>query len=737
MDDLVREFLVESSESLDQMDLDFIELEKDPANLDTLASVFRAIHTIKGTCGFLGFEKLEALTHVGETLLGQLRDGQLACDSEIATALLALSDAVRQSLAEIEDAGTDSGRDDSELIKTLKRLQAGEGERQSRPDAPGQEPETAFPDASAEDVAPAANAPQTDGADAAPGKGGTAAGKQSSSVAESSVRVDVGLLDSLMNQVGELVLARNQIHRYSASQEDPVFLTAAQRLNLITTELQEGVMKTRMQPIGTIWNKFPRVVRDLSQLCGKQVRIDMEGEETELDRTIIEAIKDPLTHVVRNSVDHGIEAPEDRRAAGKPEEGCINLRAFHEGGQVIIEISDDGKGIDVERVVEKAIAANVISRTHAASMGEREALNLIFSPGLSTAAAVTNISGRGVGMDVVKTNVERIGGTVDIQTEIGRGSTLRVKIPLTLAIIPALVVTSRGDSFAIPQVSLVELVRLDGEQATSAIEMIHDVPVYRLRGNLLPMVWLNEQLNIGGRDRTDGAPLNIAVLQADDRQFGLVVDEINDNQEIVVKPLGKLLKGLTCFAGATIMGDGKVALILDALGLAQRAGVISRARDAFTSVDARSVDDGGQGETQTLLLFSTDHHDQLAVPLSKVARLEEFDSRLAERAGAEQVIQYRGRILPLIDLSAVLGGAPTERRDGPMQVVVYTEDGFSVGVVVSQILDIVEQRISVVSQVSRPGVLGTAIVQDRVTEIVDIGRAVQMAGIEMPRPVST
>ena len=470
------------------------------------------------------------------------------------------------------------------------------------------------------------------------------------------------LLDKLMNLVGELVLARNQILQFNAVQKDTAFLSTSQRLNLITTELQEGVMKTRMQPIGNVWSRFPRVVRDLAMACGKEVRIEMEGKETDLDKTIIEAIKDPLTHLVRNSVDHGIEPPELRRQRGKPAEGRLFLRAFHEGGQVNIEIADDGAGIEPEKLKHKALERGLINQEQAARMGEREALNLIFLPGFSTAAKVSNISGRGVGMDVVKTNIEKIGGTVDLHSQLGRGTTIKIKIPLTLAIIPALVVTSGGDRYAIPQVSLLELVRLDGEQVRKGIEHIHGAPVYRLRGHLLPLVYLNRQLGVESRraDEADEA-VNIVVLQAGERHFGLVVDGINDTEEIVVKPLGKQLKGVSVFAGATIMGDGQVALILDVLGTAQSAGVISETRDqGLAGVTARTQQQGDQW--QTLLLVGLGREGRAAIPLSLVARLEEIPLEQVERGAEQEVVQYRGQILPLIRLKQVLPGLDDERE---------------------------------------------------------------------------
>ena len=536
---------------------------------------------------------------------------------------------------------------------------------------------------------------------------------------ETSIRVDVGLLDKLMNLVGELVLARNQILQLGAHR-DAAFAGTTQRLNLITTELQEGVMKTRMQPIGNVWNKFPRVVRDLAHECGKRVRIEMEGAETELDRTIIEAIKDPLTHVVRNAVDHGIEAPEVRTARGKSATGRLTLRAFHEGGRVNIEISDDGAGIDPERVRQSAVRKGLVSVERAARMTEREAVGLVFMPGFSTADQVTRISGRGVGMDVVKTNVEKIGGSVEIHSAPGCGTALKIRIPLTLAIVPALIVTDDGERYAIPQVSLLELVRLEGATARTGIETIQGAPVYRLRGNLLPLVYLREALGSARPtvEANEDAVLNIVVLQADDRQFGLVVDGVNDTEEIVVKPLGKEIKGVAVFAGATIMGDGRVALILDVLGLAQRGGVVTGVRDRAHNETATQTLSEGENR-QALLLFQVDDTSRLALPLSMVARLEEFPRDRVERAGRRDVVQYRGEILPLIDLCEVLGGsAPLD--DGPLQVVVYAEQGRSVGLVVRRILDIVEEVPGIKHRATAHGLLGSTTIQGRVTDLLDV-----------------
>jgi two-component system chemotaxis sensor kinase CheA len=747
LDDVVKEFLVESYENLDQLDRDLVSLEQDPTNRERLASIFRTIHTIKGTCGFFGFSKLESVAHVGENLLSKLRDGVLTLDPECTSALLAMVDAVRAMLASIESAGNDGENQYSDLVKQLTKLQdtsaaskpaapAQKAEapkvEASKPETPKAEAATPAPAPVAAEPKPAPPAPKPEPAPAPPTPPPAKADAKPAAkegdhgaVSESTIRVDVGLLDKLMNLVGELVLARNQVLQFNASQKDAAFLSTSQRLNLITTELQEGVMKTRMQPIGNIWNKFPRVVRDLAMMCGKQVRIEMEGKETELDKTIIEAIKDPLTHLVRNSVDHGIEKPETRTANGKSAEGMLLLRAYHEGGQVNIEIIDDGGGLNVERIKNKGVERGLITRDQAQRMNDREAGHLIFLPGFSTAEQITNVSGRGVGMDVVKTNIEKIGGTVDIQSTQGHGTTIKIKIPLTLAIIPALMVTSGGDRYAIPQVSLLELVRLEGEQARKGIERIHGAPVYRLRGNLLPLVYLNKTLEVESKSK-NADTTNIVVLQADDRQFGLVVDPFNDTEEIVVKPLGKLLKGISVFAGATIMGDGRVALILDVLGIAQSARVISEVRDRSLG-EMGGKNQGNRSSCQTLLLVGLGKDRRMSIPLSLVARLEEIPRKELEVAEGQEVVQYRGQILPLIRLSSILGVSSEEREDYPLQVVVYSEHGRSAGLVVDRILDIVETNLDVQRSTHRSGIMGSAVIQNRVTDVLDLPAIMRQA----------
>ncbi|MDT7856046.1 chemotaxis protein CheW [Rubrivirga sp. S365] len=859
MEELVQEYLVECSEILDALDNDLLALERGESDAELLSRIFRGVHTVKGTSGFLGYNKLVDITHVGESLLDLLRTGAVEPSAALAAALLSLLDAMRRILAHVEADGTEGDDDFSALVATLQALQSGDAppepaEEPADTAPPAEEPGAAPPAADAAPDAPSAAAPPrpaappagtgspgpdetfavlrwlhadaggpipidqlaeergvTEGtvrnhltalnkagllvmhgdgtyepAGAAPAPpappadepGGVAEADESAeatppaeapsgaapapappavptppaapappaapseaparvSAADSTIRVDVDLLDGLMNLVGELVLTRNQILQYANARDEAELLVPSQHLNLLTTELQEGVMKTRMQPIGNVWNKFPRIVRDLAVECEKEIQIEMEGADTELDKTIIEAIKDPLTHLVRNACDHGVERPAERVAAGKPAEGLLLLRAYHEGGQVNMEIVDDGGGIDPDKMKAKAVERGLISASAAEAMSAREALHLVFLPGFSTAQTVSNISGRGVGMDVVKTNIEKIGGTVDVHSRLGRGTTFRIKIPLTLAIIPALLVKAGGSRFAIPQVNLLELVRLEGGAVGAGIETIHDAPVYRLRGKLLPLVSLAEQLGLGpgllapappGDGEPGGdepTPLNIVVLQADEQTFGLVVDEVVDSEEIVVKPLSTQLKALATYAGATIMGDGRVALILDVLGLAERARVLSEEAKGRVAAEA---DRARADDRESLLLARAGRHDRLALPLAAVSRLEEIAADRVERAGDEELVQYRGALMPLVRL---LGA---DAASDPLQVVVCERGGAPVGLVVDAVVDIVEDAVEVQRRAAgAAGLAGVAVVQGRVTELVDVDHFVgKAAGAAVP-----
>ncbi len=796
IDGIVQEFLVESFENLEQVDRDLVTLESRPDDRELLDRVFRVIHTIKGTCGFLGFELLERVSHAGESLLSRLRDGSRAVDSEVTGGLLALVDALRRILTTIQETGSEGEQEHVDLVAALKRLQDGsavgedggvvaegpvlaeptaqasqrpskwsgragsraraertKAERTPRPKtkATPARPVSDRISATEGDEAKAAESPaqrRAETASAAP-QGSLARAEDevgqtrdrvlASSVggAESNVRVDVRVLDRLMDLVGELVLTRNQLLREEDGDQHSG-AAALQHLNLVTSELQEGIMKTRMQPVGRIWGKFPRLVRDLAAACGKQVRLEMEGQDTELDRSLIEAIRDPLTHLVRNGIDHGIETPDVRAAVGKAASGRLWLRAFHEGGHVNIEISDDGSGIDPERIRQRAVEKGLVTPEQASQLSAKEALNLIFLPGLSTAEQVTRLSGRGVGMDVVKSNVERVNGLIDIDSVPGQGTTIRLKIPLTLAIIPALVVSTGEEHYAIPQPSILELVRLEGDSAEQHIERVYGAPVYRLRGRLLPLVDLGHELGREASFVPMGGSLTIVVLQADERQFGLVVDAVHDTQEIVVKPLGRILERIPVFAGATIMGDGRVALILDVLGLAQRAHVVAEVREhAFVEAEAAQRQ-SAEAAAERLLLFRSPDDGRMGLSLDAVTRLERFPAASVERLGGTAVVQYRDDILPLVYVFEQL----PERRQQPrsedgegrlklLDVVVYTYSGRQVGLVVGQVIDILEEPVEVRRPSSRIGVRECVVLRGRVTELLDVEGIIRGASLPL------
>ncbi len=778
MNEIVQEFLVETSENLDQLDQDLVALESDPHSRELLGSVFRTIHTVKGTTGFLGFTRLESLSHAAESLLSELRDGRLELTSARTDALLEVVDEIRALLTAIEHTGAEGDRDLAGLVATLERLQQPDedAEAEAEPDAqvPGaveqvarEAPAGVGPASRAEAPAPAAvTAPAVPAAprvaaprvaaSEAPGapvpaspvpaalppdapEPAPADGHRFAS--ERSVRVDVDLLDSMMAQVGELVLARNQVSAHVDALDNQALHQTVQRLSMIVSELQEGVMKTRMQPVEQLWSKLPRVVRDLAALFAKSVSLEMEGGETELDRSLLEAVKDPLTHLVRNAIDHAIELPAERVAAGKPETGTLALRAYHEGGQVVLEVTDDGAGIDPGRIGAKALERDLVSQGQLDSMSEREIVDLIFRPGFSTASVVTNVSGRGVGMDVVRTNVERIGGTVDLTSTPGIGTTFRIKIPLTLAIIPALLVGCREQRYAIPQANLLEMVQLRTGGTHNDIERIGGALVYRLRGKLLPLVRLDETLGYAPLATDDGTDaVSIVVLQADGLLLGVVVDDVFGTEEIVVKPLGQHVKQVPLFAGATILGDGSVALILDVIGLASTAKVEEVAA-GLGSTGADADEAGRAGERSTFVLLRVGRERRVAVPLKAVSRLEEAPVDAVEQAGRGRVMQYRGDLLPLVALASILPGIageepePEALGDPPtsVPVVVYSDGERQLGLVATEILDIVEGVFEVRAVGASPGILGSTVVHGHVTDVLDVHAAYELSTKETGR----
>jgi two-component system chemotaxis sensor kinase CheA len=716
MEEIIEEFAAEALELLDDLERTIVALEEEPARRELIDRTFRVFHTIKGTSAFLGFTRIERVTHAAESLLAGVRDEGLALAPAEASLLLAAGDAVRTQLGVIAASGAESDDGAQALVDRLEAARASQlspaTARHASPLPQAHAHAAAGPPEGSAGLA-AASTPVTAAETFAAAPATLEAAPVAEGGPETSVRVGVELLDRLMNLVGELVLARNRLVQQTEALQDSPIMATAERIDLITSELQEEVMKTRMQAIGTVWARLPRIVRDLSGTLGKRVRLDMVGRETELDRTLLEAIRDPLVHVVRNALDHGLETPEERAAAGKNAEGALNLRAWHEGGLVNIEVTDDGRGIDPERVLAKARAKGLLPADRLAAMSERELTELIFLPGFSTREVVTGVSGRGVGMDVVKSNVEAIGGVVELNSRKGHGTTLRLKIPLTLAIIPAVVVVADGDRYAIPQGNLLELVRVSAEDP-HGVESVRGAPVYRLRGQLLPLLHLNDVLGLPAGEPAE-EPL-IVVLQADGNRFGLIVDDVVDTEEIVVKPLGAQLGLLDMFSGATIMGDGSVALILDVFAIGRAYGVnVAWERIA----EARNLSDSGApGELVVVAALAGDM--RFALPLSRISRIEVLEAPRVERIGPNRVVLYRGQLLPLFDLGQLVGEEPPSELADPLHVLVCTQGDGSVGLVVERVVDIAEAFINPCArQELGPAIDGLAVIDGRVTRVVD------------------
>ncbi len=784
MDDLLVEFLTETGESLDQLDMELVKLEQDPNDPGLLGNIFRLVHTIKGTCGFLGLPRLESVAHAGENILGKFRDGEITVNEDGVTLILECLDQIKELLAILEDTEAEPEGNDAELIKRLNAFADSGGTSMSDAESAAPEPE---PEPEPE-PAPAANEPdefgfvpvpadQT-GVDVAPepaaeedehgfvpvpagqtgqeaeavapepapppepapaaaekkpaaktpakraGGDGDKQGAKDGGVANQTIRVHVGLLEDLMTSVSELVLSRNQLLQMVRHMEDSEFAAPLQRLNHITTELQESVMKTRMQPIGNAWAKLPRIVRDLALELDKKIELKMVGADTELDRQVLELIKDPLTHMVRNSADHGLESPADRVAAGKPETGVVTLRAFHEGGQIIIQIKDDGNGVSVERVRAKVLENGLATESQLDTMSDDQIQQYIFNAGLSTATAVTNVSGRGVGMDVVRTNIEKIGGTVEMKSIEGTGSTFTIKIPLTLAIVQALIVEVGGERFAMPQISVIELVRAS-PRSEHRIEKVNETPVLRLRDRLLPLITLSAALNLDdGKPIDADSELFIIVVNVGAQRFGVIVDRVFDTEEIVVKPTSPILRNITLFSGNTILGDGSVVMILDPNGLSGLVGDMQMGEDADTDGKQLQKDVAGEDVAVSMLLFEAAGDEPKAVPLSLISRLEEVDLAKVESSSGLSVIQYRGELMPLV----LVDGSNPYGGSGIKPVLVFADEQHKMGLVVDQINDIVEEVLNIEYATDKtPGFIGGALLDGRTHTVLDIAHFLNLA----------
>ncbi|QIO36053.1 hybrid sensor histidine kinase/response regulator [Bradyrhizobium sp. 1(2017)] len=795
MDDLLREFLTETSESLDTVDNQLVKFEQEPNNAKILDNIFRLVHTIKGTCGFLGLPRLEALAHAGETLMGKFRDG-MPVTGQAVTVILSSIDRIKEILAGLEATEAEPEGNDRDLIDKLEAMveqgmaamsasasPIASGSAQpmpagsaaapvaeapplvpeapaaapakemttgtlidqtlERPLRPGEvsldELERAFRETAIEAPAPAPvakaePAPEAPAAKeiakeaAKPAKEKAAPKKsmadenagEGASIANQSIRVNVDTLEHLMTMVSELVLTRNQLLEISRRNEDTEFKVPLQRLSNVTAELQEGVMKTRMQPIGNAWQKLPRIVRDLSSELGKQIELEMHGADTELDRQVLDLIKDPLTHMVRNSADHGLETPAERLASGKGEQGTIRLSAYHEGGHIIICIADNGRGLNTEKIKAKAISSGLVTEAELEKMSEAQIHKFIFAPGFSTAAAITSVSGRGVGMDVVRTNIDQIGGTIDIKSVAGEGSSVTIKIPLTLAIVSALIVEAAGDRFAIPQLSVVELVRARAN-SEHRIERIKDTAVLRLRNKLLPLIHLKKLLKIDDGAASDPENGFIVVTQVGSQTFGIVVDGVFHTEEIVVKPMSTKLRHIDMFSGNTILGDGAVIMIIDPNGIAKALGAAgSSAHDMGDENGAHHIGSGEQ--TTSLLVFRAGSSQPKAVPLGLVTRLEELPADKIEFSNGRYMVQYREQLMPLVAMEGV-----TIASQGAQPILVFADDGRSMGLVVDEIIDIVEERLNIEVGGSSQGILGSAVIKGQATEVIDVGHFLPMA----------
>ncbi len=820
MDDLLSEFLTETSESLAVIDVELVKFEQEPQDQEILGNIFRLVHTIKGTCGFLGLPRLESVAHAGENILGKFRDGVLPVTPEAVTLILKCIDCVRDLLGELEESGEEPEGEDSALIAELNAMAEGGAAaapaadaptaEQAAPDEPAaeaadaEEPpsndfgapvaqelldevaeaeaagviaatdeqmkaaaaveeaaegdgapppsndfgapvaqelldevaeaeaagvEAATPeqlaaemeaervaDAGGEAPAPApaaeAKVPAAPKKKAAPAPKDEGKGAKESSVAASSIRVNVDVLEDLMTLVSELVLTRNALLQMVRGMDDSEFTVPLQRLSHITSDLQEGVMKTRMQPIGNAWAKLPRIVRDLSVESGKQIELVMLGAETELDRQVLELIKDPLTHMVRNSADHGLEMPDQRLEAGKPEKGTVKLNAFHEGGHIIIEISDDGRGLNTDRIRQKCLENGLATDAELEDMTDQQIHQYIFAAGFSTAEKVTSVSGRGVGMDVVRTNIERIGGHIELKSIEGKGSTFTIKIPLTLAIVSALIVECAEQRFAIPQISVLELVRAS-VHSENAIEMINDSPVLRLRNRLLPLISLRSLLKVGDKENDNGDELFIVVTQVGTNTFGIIVDRVFDTEEIVVKPVAPILRDISFYSGNTILGDGSVIMILDPNGIAAAAGQLES--DAHEETEEETV--GVSDDSTSMLVFRAGADELKAVPLALIARLEEIDMAEAETSHGQVMVQYRGSLMPLIPFNP----GHEFKKEGRQPVLVFTDKDRSMGLAVDEIVDIVEDRLKIELSADLPGLVGSAVLAGKATDVIDAG----------------
>lgn len=751
----IHEFIEEAAMHIESIEAGLLKASEEISDLNNINDIFRAVHSVKGTAGFFGLGKIVELSHSMENILGELRNGKLQVSRDIIDLLLEANDFLKSM---IEDVLNSEETDISGYLGRLSdilnaRSETENTETENKKDASAANPikkesEKAFIEQQEKDLLT----------------------KNQNMPLEDSIRVHITLLNNLLNLASEMVLGRNQLlrtvekYRKSIPGVEPIL----QNIDRITTELQEKVMQTRMQPVANIFNKFPRIIRDLSKKLGKEIELQLEGVDVELDKSIIEALGDPLTHLVRNAADHGLETPDTREKLGKPKTGRILMKAYHEGGYVNIDIIDDGAGIDSEKIKQKALEKGLISKQELSGMGEQEILQLLFRPGFSTADKITDVSGRGVGMDVVKTNIAKLGGTVEIFTIVGKGTTFRLLLPLTLAIIPSLIVEVENQKFALPQVNLQEIVRIKPGDSSKKIEYIHNSQVLRLRGRLLPIVHLADVLGLkrtyidfatgekkdekrktlyDQRRRKKEPPseenlintpvcnrknesntIRILVLKIGSRKFGLAVDVIHGGEEILVKPLSKFIKDCKCYSGVTIMGDGKTAMILDPEGIIEKAG-LKFVDDRDDKTEKELIDASEKmKEQQSLLLFKGSGPEVFGIDLSMVLRVEEISCREIENIGDKEYIKFRSESLRVIRPENYLTISNLESEKEKLYVIIPKLVKHPLGILVQEIKDTLQTCIKLNSEdLKVKGITGSTIINNRIILLINIYELFELA----------
>jgi two-component system chemotaxis sensor kinase CheA len=743
MEDLISDFLAETKEGLDNLDNQLVTLEQNPNDKDLLSSIFRIMHTIKGTCGFLALSRLESVAHAGENIMDKVRSNQLAVSGNIVSLILECVDKIKEIIAAIEATGSEPEGNDEELIKklnmaakganpdtasetttTLADLEASFTNHHLPPTLQSDLTQAVEPSAEAtsikpiepvQPVKPVKPIPTTNAAENSskkPAEATTAAGKTDSG----TIRVSVDVLENLMQIVGELVLNRNQLLQLDRGNINNQFSNPIQTLSHITSQLQEGIMKTRMQPISSAWAKLPRMIRDLSHELNKKINLKMIGEETELDRQLIESIKDPLIHMIRNSADHGLEMPDERVKKGKNDIGTITLKAFHQGGHIIIEISDDGRGINIARVKDKILSSKLATEEQVAQMTESQIIQYIFRAGFSTAEAVTSVSGRGVGMDVVKNNINKINGSVDLKSVAEKGATFIIKIPLTLAIMPVLIVEAGGENLAIPQINVLEICKA-GENEDNKIEKVNESQLLRIRNTLLPIVDLSKLFAVTKKDNSSNKTPYVVICEISGNNFGIIVDKVFDSEEIVVKPIVEPLMKIGLYSGNTILGNGKVIMILDPVGLFKTI-CLTEGYKENNDDDTAKINKESENTT-TFLVVKTDSKTYKAIPLEIVSRLEEINVDSIETSNGHEVIQYRGTLMPLVKNSDAL----IYPESGVLQLIVFSNKDSILGLIVEEIVDAVTIEINNDSNFFS---YEAVVIQGKTMDIIDVGDLFQL-----------